>query len=223
MTGERMIDLEAEFAAAQAAMTSAHRDRLHRMGVETWATDARCSLIGTARVRFEGQRFFEFAPDDGDPAVVVAARGDDGPVGPDHEDPIRAAAMGEAIHDLVAFTTTRPDRWATRLGAVDHLGFMPIQAMLSSDPTDGATWFWPHPLAWLAAGCDGVAILTGDPATIRSVVLSARRPYCEDAALAAQLRAIAARPMPVPEFKVMRRTEFFDQTLGITLSARRAA
>jgi hypothetical protein len=222
MSADPMIDLAAEFEAAQAAMTGAHRDRLHRLGVETWATDPRCLLIGAARVRFEGDRF-EPAPDDGDAAVIVAVRGEDGPTTLDHADPIRAATMGEAVLDLLAFTTTRPERWALRVGAVDQIGYMPIQEMRSSDPTDGAAWFWPTPLAWLADGCGGLCILTDDPAKIRSIVTSARRPFADDAALAARLRAIAARPMPVPAFAVMSRAEFFDATLGIAPAARAAA
>lgn len=219
---DRPIDLQDEFEAAHAALTPAHRDRLHRLGVESWVTDARCPLIGAARVRFEGDRF-EPALDDGEPAVIVAARGDDGPRTLDHPDPVGAAAMGAPIHDLIAFTTKRPERWATRLGAVDALGFMPPQILLSADPTDGAVWFWPSPLAWLVAGCDGICVLTGDPATIRAIVTTARRPYCDDPALAARLRAIAARPLEVPPFTVMGRTAFFDWALGDATAARRAA
>lgn len=217
-----MIDLAAEFEAAQAAMTAAHRERLHSLGVERWVTDPGCRLIGAARVRFAGQRF-EPAPDDGEPAVILAVRGEDGPTTLDNVDPIRAAVLGEQILDLIAFTTTRPDRWALRVGAVDHVGYMPPQIVLADDPTDGATWFWGSPLAWLVAGCDGVCILTGDPAKIRSIATSARRPYCEDPELAGRLRAIAARPQAVPQFAVMSRTEFYDRALGITPAARAAA
>lgn len=222
MSADPIIDLDGEFRAAQAAMTPAHRDRLHDLGVERWVTDLGCRLIGAGRVRFEGDRF-EFAPDDGVSAVVLAARGDDGPVTLDHPDPVRAAVMGEAVLDLVAFSTKRPERWACRIGAVDCLGYMPVQSMRSKHPTDGAAWFWPTPLAWLVDGCGGLCILTDDAAKIRSIVTAARRPHCEDAALAARLRAIAARPLAVPEFAVMSRGEFFDAAMGIAPAATREA
>lgn len=213
-----MIDLCSEFAAAKAAMTTAHRDRLRGLGVEAHLVDARCPLIGTARVRFDGD-CFEPAPDDGERAVIIAARGDGDTIGTEHEDPIRAAVMGQNLLDLLAFTTTRPDRWATRLGAVDSLGFMSPQIMLGDDATDNAVWFWPSPLAWLTAGGDGICILSRDPMIVRDIVMSARRPYAEDPALAARLSAIAARPLPVPKFTVMSRSRFYDLALGIKPAA----
>lgn len=122
-------------------------------------------------------------------ALVVAVR-----QGPDAtwdgwiaEDPYRTTLGGELV-DLVAETMN--GRCFSYLDHAQVLGVVEPQ-ILSPSPTR----VWRSPRSWLRANCEGIVLVDPRPMVRQRVLLSLVGPIlAEDAAHAAELRAILAAP-----------------------------
>ncbi len=98
-------------------------------------------ILAVTRARFFPDRRFDFC-DDGIPVAVCEVLGDD----------------AETVIDLVAWPVTRPDKFATALGAASGLGA--DQAKKPSTFFAGQPLLIHRtPLGWIKAGCLGAVIL----------------------------------------------------------------
>ncbi|MBM3521817.1 MAG: hypothetical protein FJX57_02575 [Alphaproteobacteria bacterium] len=162
---------------------------LVRRGLPWRALEA--GLVAIAEIIVVGDRF-EFASDGerGERALVVAVKGDgDAHVDPWIAcDPVRVAHHGQLL-DLVAETPN--GRVVSLLGAADVLGVVEPQMMATP-----RTRLWRLSRSWLRAGCDGVVLVDPRPLVRQRALLALAGPIvAEDAAHAADLRAILAAPM----------------------------
>ena len=154
-------------------------------------------LIRTARIRLAADGLFEFETD-GAPAFVTPIVGwPDGDI--EHPDPIEAQSE-LPILDLVAWHPSAPGRWALFRGAVTVLGLVEPQTIA------------PFPVkihrgvdGWFRSGLDGLVILTRKSAEIAAILHSIASAAAEDELHAAELKAAAARPWPIPTITAPRR------------------
>lgn len=186
-------DLLAELRAAWAAMNRDHRTELIAAGILVEIIEL-YPLIGTASVRLQG-RLYEPAPD-GRPAYITPVLVAD-PASPETPAPgTYACHLGEIV-DLVAWHPAYPERWALRVGAASWLGCIEPQYM---DPEP--VCIRRSPLAWLRAGCDGLAILSRDPADAYRLLTGCARLVAEDRTHATELRRLVRQPWPLPGIAV---------------------
>jgi len=144
-------DLDAEFAAALAAVRQPHLDRLLALGV-TGAAMIAVGLVGVARI--EAGRAGLYQPvEHGRPALVLPAW-DRAPIRPDGQLDYEAALV-----DLLAVRPADPERWWLRRGSVALLGEWQVwHASLGSEPIA----VHRDPLRWLLTGGAGVVLLHDD-------------------------------------------------------------
>lgn len=201
MIADPMIDLAGELAAALANVRPAHRTRLADLGVPPFVLSRELALVGVERVEIEGDTYQPHPG--GSPAVIVAVRVPHGmaPGDLDHPAPQAAALVGEQVVDIIAFAPDAPDRFATRLGIAECLGFL-APPFLKPPPTR----VHAAPLDWLRAEGKGIAIVAREATSIRRVLMAAAPGGIEvrHAAFARTLRRIAERPWPAPRITVAR-------------------
>ncbi len=186
MTG---ADLLAELRSARAAMSRKNRAELMGAGIAPELID-RYPLIGTAEMRIKGG-LYEPAPD-GAPAYVTPVLVGD-PVSPEIPDPLVYARHFGDIVDLVAWHPRHPGHWALRVGAATWLGCIEPQ-YLDPDPVA----IRRAPLAWLRAGCDGLVILSSEPADAYRLLSGCHEIIAENQQHAAELRKLVRQPWPRP-------------------------
>lgn len=132
-----MIDLAAEMAAAEREVADEHRARMEELGVPTGVPTGGPAW-GIAAVEPAGSGFYE--PGAGKAHVIV---------------PVVDA---DDLIDLIAFRTSKPDRWLHRRGSF----------LLGDDVRErGETWgdpvaFFATPLDWLRASGNGCVVLDWD-------------------------------------------------------------
>lgn len=172
-----MIDLEAEYAAAVAAVRQPHLDRLAELGVRAF-TVARINLAYPAFGVMTGEidRHGQFIAGDG--AVHI----------------VQPVVEGEGLVDLVAWRSSNPQRWGMRTA----LGWL-----LNADTCFASRWdghelhLHASPLAWLKADALGGVILDWDAPDI-GWLRGFECVRCGDAVLAATLRRSLAKPQKTP-------------------------
>jgi hypothetical protein len=182
-------DLAAEMRVARESLTAAHWDELEAHGVSTTVI-ASFALLGAAKIRV-GNGLYEPAPD-GRWAYVTPVLVDN-ELGPEAAQPISCARILGHLVDLLAWHPRHPRRWALRVGAAPWLGCCEPQYM-EPEPVR----IWRSPLAWLRADCDGLVMLSTDPADAYRLLSSLREIVAEDAEHAAELRRLVRRPWPLP-------------------------
>ena len=135
-----MIDLVDEFALTTDGVTPILVEHFQRMGIPNRIIYAPRHYIGAAHITTTSVGLFEFH-DDGERALIVPEGVPEWP-------------GWDAIHDLIAFRPSRPDRWWRRRGDVDLLGVDNITPWQLSPLVIHET-----PLSWLQAGADGICIV----------------------------------------------------------------
>jgi hypothetical protein len=110
------------------------------------------------------------------------------------------------ILDLIAFSPTKPGRWALRLGEVPVLGAIEPQ-YLEPDPVP----VHRDVTDWLRAGCRGIMLLTRDPCEAGRILRWCRTVEAEDAAHAAELLRLINLP------------PYVDTTVSVRRALRTAA
>ena len=177
-----MVDIEAEMLAAVGRVGQSHINWMIEMGVSSSAIAGlgkKQEPFGIGQLEFIGSDYWQ--PHDG-PAAIGAV------VQPVYED-------GHII-DLIAWRSLKPQDWRWRVGEAWALGADSLQG----SPWRGFASITVHatPLAWLAAGGDGLTILNWQSATIRSLS-NFDEIVCEDSKAADRLNEILCRPMRVPK------------------------
>jgi hypothetical protein len=166
-------------------VTDADKNTLARLGVRDRSL-ADQGEIGIARVKWHRDRghrpLFDFA-EDGEPAFIQ-----------------RVASWGNATFDLVAWSPTKPDRWALLTGLGTVLGEPNIErAAFHGTPIH----VWRRPVDFLANDFEGTVLL--DP-TCGWAKLSGLRLIAEDVAHGDQIsRDWLPGHLRIPEIVVERR------------------
>lgn len=193
MTGDH---LWREFNAARAAMTPPDRALLQGRGIR--AGDI-LFLTGVARVRLDGG-LYEPAEDGGlaylTPVLI------EHPETPESPSPAQAIRFGELV-DIVAWHPRHPAKFVLRVGFGEWLGAVEPQCL---DPAPVSVH--RGVLSWLQSGCRGIVPLSPSPWD-RYRLLSGFPGglVAEDAAHAAELRAVLAHPWPAAPVLVARQRE----------------
>lgn len=181
-----------EMRAARAALTAEHRVELLEHGVPADLI-GRYSLIGAARIRINAG-LYDPVPD-GRPAFITPALIDN-PLTPEAADPLACARVTGDLVDLVAWHPRHPSRWALRVGSATWLGATEPQYM-EPDPVAVRR----SPLSWLRADCDGLVILSTEPAEAYRLLSSLHAIIAEDAQHVAELRRLVRQPWPLPSIR----------------------
>jgi hypothetical protein len=181
--------LIAEMREARASLTPEHRLELIEYGVPVDLI-GRYSLIGAARIRVSAGLYDPV--EDGVHAYITPVFVDN-PLTPEAEGPQGCARGGGYLVDLVAWHPKYPSRWALRVGSAVWLGSVEPQYF---DPEPVAVR--RSPLSWLQANCDGLAILSQEPADAYKLLCSLHTIVAEDGSHVAELRKLVRRPWPLP-------------------------
>lgn len=186
-------DLLAEMRAARAALTRDDRAELIEAGIPPDILN-RYPLIGIIRMRITSGLW---EPEqDGRPAFVTPVLIAD-PVSPETPHPlVYARHLGDVV-DLVAWHPRHPEHWALRVGTATWLGCIEPQ-YLAPDPVA----IRRSPFSWLRARCDGLAILSSDPADAYRLLSGCYEIVAEDNQHAIELRKLVRRPWPLPPIKI---------------------
>ena len=177
-----MVDLDAEILATVGRVEQSHLNWMMGMGVSSSAI-ARLGKtqepFGIGRVEFVGSDYWQ--PHDG-PAAIGSI------VQPVYED-------GQII-DLIAWRSLKPRDWRWRVGEAWALG----ADSLHGDPWTGFASIRLHstPLAWLAAGGEGLTILNWQSAALRALS-NFEEIICADSTAADRLHQILCRPARLPK------------------------
>ena len=187
------LDMLAELRAARAAMTAEDRAELIGAGIPADIIN-RYPLIGIAPMRIDNGLWQPAS--DGRPAFVTPVLIGD-LVSPETPDPLVYARHLGGIVDLVAWHPKHPEHWALRVGAATWLGCIEPQ-YLDPDPVA----IRRSPVAWLRAGCDGLVILSADPADAYRLLSGCCEITAEDHQHAAELRKLVRRPWSLPRIMI---------------------
>jgi hypothetical protein len=183
-------DLAAELVIAQRHLTPSRRDRLLHLGADTGLV---VTLLGVMPALIEGRLW---QPVDGAPLAVVLPVLIDDALTPGSRWPAMAPLFGHLV-DLVAFTTSNPDRWALRTGAASWLGAVQPQ-FLDPDPVE----IWQTPMAWLMAGGTGICPLTDDPVELRRLLMPLETISVADVTYWRFLQRVLSAPSLTPHILV---------------------
>jgi hypothetical protein len=189
-------DLLAEMRAARAVLSREDHAELIGSGIPPEIISG-YPLVGIAGMRIKNG-LYEPAPD-GRPAYVTPVLVGD-PVSPETPDPLVYARHLGDIVDLVAWHPKHPQAWPLRLGAATWLGCIEPQ-YCNPDPVVVRR----SPLAWLRARCDGLVILSSDPADAYRLLSGCCEIAAEDHQHAAELRKLVRRPWSLPRITVAAR------------------
>jgi hypothetical protein len=185
--------LAAEMRAARAALTPEQQAELIEHGVPL-PLITNYGLVGAATIRISSG-LYEPAPG-GRPAYITPVRIDN-KLTPEAEQPVSCARILGHLVNLVAWHPRYPTRWALRTGAAAWLGSIEPQYM---EPEPVA--IRRSPLSWLQAECDGIVLLSPDPADAYRLLSSLHEIEAEDREHAAELRRLVRRPWPLPRIHV---------------------
>lgn len=185
---ERDVDLERELALAIGNLTPEAYLPLKAIGVPRHLC-VTCDLVGIARVDFRADTYDP--NDDGEPALIIAVRGDGRWMSEiTHPNPRAAALIGPDVIDLVATSLADPTKFRRRLGVALTLGYVlprsfhPPRARIHRTPRD-----------WLAADADGFVILErGDEPIAQALVACPAGISTPCRAYGAVLQRVAQRP-----------------------------
>lgn len=200
MTGERLIDLEGEFAVARCALAR-WKDRIRpRVSAAIWRAPA--PVLGVVAADFDGRGgWAPWAHADhasgGALSLLIAVRAVDG-----EDDDITAAVprwtplQGPALLDLVAVPFAAPHRWARRTGLARTMGRIPYMQPRT------VVRVHRSPTSWLQGDGSGIAILEEEHGRIAEVLRACTGGIAtDDPEHARELHAIASRPIPVPRIR----------------------
>jgi hypothetical protein len=194
--------LAAEMRVARSALIPEHWDELTEHGVPV-PLIANYGLVGAAPIRVGKSGLYEPALD-GRLAYITPVRIDN-ELTAVAEQPLSSARILGHLVDLVAWHPRHPLRWALRTGAASWLGCIGPQYM-APDPVAVRR----SPLAWLQAECDGLVILSNEPADAYRLLCGMHELLAEDAEHAAELRRLVRRPWPLPRITAAAAPEVRD-------------
>jgi hypothetical protein len=180
---------------ASAAMTSADVTEFERLGIPRINIE-HFQLIGLARVaRIADTDLYE--PDPSGCLMCISPVLAQDPATPESRRPESYVRIGKIV-DLVAWDPEYPRQWVLRTGFADWLGCIRPQFL---DPPP--VWVRQSVLSWFRANCEGIVVLSRDPATIYSLLMEFHGGiWVEDEVHAAQLRRILDRPWPLPPISI---------------------
>jgi hypothetical protein len=194
--------LATEMRVARSALMPEHWDELTEHGVPV-PLIANYGLVGAAPIRVDKSGLYEPAPD-GRLAYITPVRIDN-ELTPEAEQPLSCARILGHLVDLLAWHPRHPTRWALRTGAATWLGCIGPQYM-EPDPVAVRR----TPLAWLQAECDGLVILSNEPADAYRLLCGLRQIDAEDAEHATELRRLVRQPWPLPRIAAATASEVRD-------------
>ncbi|MDR7102976.1 hypothetical protein [Croceicoccus sp. BE223] len=172
--------LEREMALAFQALPFAAIGMLEALGVPLATIGELCGagMLGRARVEITGDGLWH--PDEGgEPRLLLAV----------HD--------GAWLVDIVALSSAEPDSWALRTGHGAILGALALDRAVACD---GAVRLHGNPVAWMAAGCEGICVLDWGRAALNRLrgAGAGVTLVCDDAIGAARLRqALAVGGLPM--------------------------
>jgi hypothetical protein len=179
-------DLDAEFAAAKAALL--HSDRLILLHASVPPIMIAADMVGVASIELLDDGLWEPHPF-GERAYITPARVD--PESGEHESEPRWTFFGQII-DLIAWHPSTPMAWAARTGAAECLGCFPPQLL-----TPDRVHVRRSPASWLAGRARGIVPL-GSPIDQQALLLRLGSIAAEDHDHALELRRLCERPASIP-------------------------
>jgi hypothetical protein len=189
MTG----DLDAEFEAAQSALTETQAAQLIAAGVPPLIVKLR--TIGAARIALNLPGTIYEPLEIGERAFIVAVRVDH-PDTPESAEAEFVPDYGDLV-DLVAVHPSDPAEWATRRDAATWLGAIPPQ-LCEPEPVR----IFRSPLSWLRSGRCGLCVLTRKWQEAQAVLLRCRQIEAEDREHARELCQLLERRHSIPCIRV---------------------
>jgi hypothetical protein len=209
--------LLAEYLAALRTMCVERAQELAACGIPWSAITAVTPVPMRITINRAGNRY---RPDDAGELgwVLPVAAVDPGcPELVETTDPLATIATGRFIDLAAAFSPTAPGRWALRRGRATVLGAIPPQ------------YLEPEPVrvhrdvaGWLRAGCDGIVLLTRDPAKVRRIFSQIARIDQTDAEPVGAAVEISKRTAVPRAEPVDRRRQRLEGLLGKMVHADRA-
>lgn len=190
----KTADLDRELREAVGALRQADAEMLFKLGIDPLDVVI-FGMVGRARiVRCGGL----YEPDpQGAPAFVTPVFVDY-PDGPETNEPWGTCRCGELI-DLVAWHPEAPASWALRAGAATWLG-----AVYPVDWEPFPLHVWRGPFDWLQARCEGLALLTHEPAEIYRLLAGCAAVRAADEIQLQEIRRALSRPYRLPHLSVAR-------------------